>query len=122
MRALATALVAAVFAVASAGVAAAAELVVFSQKGCVYCAAWERDVGRIFERTDEARLVGLRRVDMDAPRPADLTGLPAVRVSPTFVVVDGGREVGRILGYRDQDQFWGLLHPILDRLPRQPAG
>lgn len=121
MRAVATALVAAIVALAPAG-AAAAELVVFSQKGCVYCAAWERDIGRIFERTDEARRVGLRRVDMDAPRPPDLAGLTDIRVSPTFVVVDEGREIGRVLGYRDQDQFWGLLHPILDRLPKRPAG
>ncbi|MGE0745695.1 MAG: thioredoxin family protein [Rhodospirillales bacterium] len=122
MRAWATVLAAAVVAVACAGAAAAAELVVFSQKGCVYCAAWERDVGRIFDRTDEARLVGLRRVDMDAPRPADLAAVAPVRVSPTFVVVEDGREIGRILGYRDQDQFWGLLHPILDRLAKRPAG
>lgn len=40
-----------------------------------------------------------------------------MRYAPTFVLVDGGREVGRITGYMSQDAFWGLLGAMTRDLP-----
>jgi hypothetical protein len=40
-----------------------------------------------------------------------------VTASPTFVLSDGGREVGRIIGYGGSDFFYGLLGELLNRLP-----
>ena len=96
--------------------ASAAELVVFGSKRCPYCLAWEREIGRIYPRTGEARLAPLRRVDIEERRPADLTHLKAVHVSPTFVLVDGGQEVGRIVGYSGDQFFWPELKRLLSRL------
>ena len=39
-----------------------------------------------------------------------------VRYTPTFVVVDNGREVGRITGYINDDAFWGLLGGFVARI------
>ena len=68
--------------------------------------------------TDEGRQAPLRRVDIDSDRPRDLSGIKAVRYTPTFVIMDGGREVGRILGYPGEDMFYGLLNQILQRVPK----
>ncbi len=100
-------------AAASAG---AAELVMFEAAGCSWCEAWDRDVGTVYPKTDEARLAPLRRVDIDAPRPPDLAGIRGVVYTPTFVLIDDGMEVGRILGYPGEAHFWGLLGVELGRL------
>ena len=36
-----------------------------------------------------------------------------IRFTPTFVLVDDGREIGRIEGYPGEDFFWGLLERLL---------
>ncbi|MBL3206218.1 thioredoxin family protein, partial [Klebsiella pneumoniae] len=41
------------------------------------------------------------------------------RYTPTFILVDGGREIGRIEGYPGADFFWGLLERLAQRLPPQ---
>lgn len=95
----------------------AAELVMFESRGCPWCEAWDEDIGGIYALTDEARIAPLRRVDIDDPLPEDLAGISAVVYTPTFVLVEGGVEVGRILGYPGEAFFWGLLGMELKKLP-----
>jgi len=96
--------------------AIAAQLVVFGSAHCPYCLAWEREIGRIYPNTLEARQAPLRRVDIQARRPADLAQLKEVHISPTFVLVDEGREVGRIVGYSGDQFFWPQLQKLLAKL------
>ncbi len=96
--------------------ARAAELIYFSSRTCPYCLAWERQIGIIYSKTPEGRQAPLRRLDIRAPRPADLAHIGEVRFTPTFVLVHGGREVGRIVGYSDEF-FWPELQRILARVP-----
>ena len=102
------------------GVAGAAELVMFESQGCTWCEAWDEDVGSIYPKTGEARVAPLRRVDLDEPRPDDLTGIRAVIYTPTFVLMEDGREVGRILGYPGEEHFWGLLGMELKKIGWPP--
>jgi len=39
----------------------------------------------------------------------------SVHFTPTFILVDDGREVGRIEGYPGEDFFWGLLGMMFER-------
>ncbi len=96
--------------------APAAELVMFEQWGCEWCEVWDEEVGTAYPLTKEGRLAPLRRVDIDEDRPTDLAEVRGVRYTPTFVVMDRGREVGRILGYPGEDMFYGLLGEILKKL------
>ena len=77
-------------------------------------------VGDVYAKTDEGRQAPLRRVSLDAPRPADLASLQSITFSPTFVVMDEGREYGRIVGYPGEDFFWPMLREILSMLPDDP--
>ena len=95
----------------------AAELVMFEQESCPWCQAWDEEVGVIYHKTDEGRRAPLRRVDFDGRRPADLAQIGPIVYSPTFVLLDQGREVGRIAGYPGEDHFWGLLGELLAQLP-----
>ncbi len=105
---------------AAAGAQAPAALVMFESPGCKWCLLWDEQVGGIYPKTDEARLLPLRRVRMGADLPPDLPEIAGVRVTPTFVAVVCGAEVGRILGYPGEDLFWGLLGEIVARIERDP--
>lgn len=95
--------------------AKAAQLVMFESAYCYWCERWNDEVGEYYARTAEGRAAPLRRVDLEAPRPADLRSLRGVVMTPTFVVMDGGREVGRIVGYPDKILFWKMLAQLLAR-------
>jgi len=90
----------------------------FERQGCPWCRAWDREVGPVYPKTPEGQRAPLRRVDVEAERPADLRQVADIRATPTFVVMEGGRETGRILGYPGDDMFWGLLDQIIAKLPR----
>ena len=105
----------------SAPSAGAAELVMFAQDGCPYCERFDRQIAPIYERTDEGRIAPLRRVDIHRSIPPDLNFIAMERFTPVFVLVDQGREIGRIRGYPGEDNFWGLLAGLIGQL-RPAAG
>ncbi len=96
----------------------AAELLMFESDDCIWCDAWNEEIGPIYPKTAEGRRAPLRRVDIHAARPQDLQNIEGVRFTPTFVLTDDqGREVGRINGYPGEDFFWGLLSELIAKLP-----
>lgn len=94
----------------------AAELVMFEREGCVWCQRWEREIGSVYPRTPEGRRAPLRHVSLDRPVPAEFRLDPPIRYTPTFVLMENGREIGRITGYIGDDAFWGLLAKMMIRL------
>ncbi|MFX7825117.1 thioredoxin family protein, partial [Acinetobacter baumannii] len=58
----------------------------------------------------------LRRVNLDNGQPRDMALTLPVRFTPTFVLIDQGREVGRITGYMAAGMFWGLLAKMIQVL------
>ena len=98
----------------------AAELILYTRKGCAYCVLWEREIGQIYPRTEEAARAPLRRVRTDQPQASDPVLTPAVTVTPTFVLMDQGREIGRFSGYTGDLTFWSMLEMLMRRLPPQP--
>lgn len=98
-------------------VARAAELVMVEQPGCEWCEAWDKEIGGVYYKTPEGRIAPLRRVNIHDRLPRNLAFIDGLVYTPTFVLVDQGREIGRIRGYPGEDFFWGLLQQLLDRLP-----
>lgn len=96
--------------------ATAAELVMFRRDGCPYCAAWDREIGAAYGKSETGRRAPLRMVDIHRDR-HDVALAGPVIYTPTFVLVDGGKEFGRIEGYPGEDFFWGLLERLLQQLP-----
>jgi hypothetical protein len=107
-------------AVLGAHAAAAAQLVMFEAAGCPYCARWNREIAPIYPKTDEGKRAPLRRVDIAAPRPPDLAAIRGIVYTPTFVLMDRGREIGRIVGYPGEELFWWRLGELTHAL--EPAG
>jgi hypothetical protein len=98
--------------------AGAAELVMFEQRACPWCAAFDREIASVYPKTPEGMRAPLRRIDIDKPLPRDLAFIAVERLTPLFVLVHDGREVGRIRGYPGEDHFWGLLGELFARLDR----
>lgn len=94
----------------------AAELVMFEQAGCAWCEAFNREIAPVYPKTDEGKRAPLRRLDIDRQVPKDLAFIEVERLTPLFVLIDNGREIGRIRGYPGEDHFWGLLGVLLKRL------
>lgn len=96
--------------------ARASELVMFERAGCVWCQRWDRAIAPIYGKTDEAKLLPLRRIDIDRQSADGIILAAPVRFTPTFVVVDQGREIGRIIGYANDESFWGLLAKLAAKI------
>jgi len=96
--------------------AAAAELWMVRRNGCPWCQAWDRDVGPLYNKSDLGRRAPIRMIDIDR-RPEHPPFKAPVIYTPTFVLVDHDREIGRIEGYPGEDFFWSLLEHLLLQLP-----
>jgi thioredoxin-related protein len=94
----------------------AAELVMFEQAGCAWCQAFDREIAPIYPKTDEGARAPLRRVNLHGALPPDLGFIQVERLTPLFVLVDKGHEIGRIRGYPGEDNFWGLLGVLIKKL------
>lgn len=101
---------------AAASIAGAAaedlRLVMVEEAGCRFCAKWDADVGRDYAASDEGRRAPLQRVARDAPA---LTGLKPAVYTPTFILLRGPAEVGRITGYPGARYFWEELRDLLQK-------
>lgn len=89
------------------------ELVMVEQHGCAYCARWDAEIAEIYPKTPEGAYAPLRRMDLRAPLPDDLTFKGPVIFTPTFILVEDGVEQGRIEGYGGDELFWTMLTMLL---------
>jgi thioredoxin-related protein len=93
------------------------ELLMFERQGCAWCIRWEREIAPVYGLTDEGKQAPLRRINVDngAPSHAEVGSVLKTQVlfTPTFVLVNKGREIGRITGYMNPEQFWGLLGTLV---------
>lgn len=96
----------------AAAPAAAMELVMVEEHGCVWCERWNVEIAPAYPKTAEGEFAPLRRIDKrDLPADIDFVTRPVF--TPTFVLVDEGRELARIEGYPGENFFWPLLAEML---------
>lgn len=99
----------------------AAELLMIEEKGCFWCEAWNKDISQVYPKTSEGQSAPLRRVDIKSDIEQQVTLKQSVHFTPTFLLIEDGKEVGRIEGYPGEDFFWGILGKILKDLPEEVA-
>ncbi len=95
--------------------AADLQLLMIEQPGCIYCAQWDAEISHVYPKTEEGKAAPLKRHQLSAPLPPELelTGPPVF--TPTFILLDGNHEVGRIQGYPGEGFFWSLLSGMIDK-------
>lgn len=94
--------------------AADTRLIMVEEDGCMWCARWNKEISEIYPKTGEGKAAPLRRIDIHAPRPDDLTFARSLFFTPTFVLMVDGVEASRLEGYPGEDFFWGLLRKMLE--------
>lgn len=90
-------------------------LLMVEKKGCVYCAAWDRAIGPGYGASEAGQVAPLERVDIHGPWPDGLALARRPFVTPTFILLDGGSEVGRLEGHMTPAQFYPALAALLDQ-------
>lgn len=88
-------------------------LLMAEEKGCVYCARWNKDISGIYPKTPEGRAAPLQRYDLAEGTPDGVKLARRVSFTPTFILVTDGKEMSRIEGYPGEDFFWGLMGQML---------
>lgn len=109
-------LVASLLMIFSISISFAAELVMLEEDGCPWCKLWQEEVGGIYSKTEEGKLAPLRVVDIHDPLPDDLKFVVKGGFTPAFILIDNGKEIGRIRGYPGESFFWGMLSQMIDKL------
>jgi thioredoxin-related protein len=99
---------------AAASPAAALELLMIERANCPYCKRWDIEIAPYYGKTEEGRLAPLRRASI-GELPKNVVFETPVAVTPTFVLIDNGKEIGRVTGYSDDFTFWSLLKDVMKR-------
>lgn len=105
------------------GPAAAGELrlLMFEQAGCIYCARWNSEIGPAYPNTEQGALAPLTRFDLRDKLPDDISLSRRAHITPTFVLLSEGAEVGRVEGHPGGDFFWFLLDELIARATDDPT-
>jgi hypothetical protein len=88
----------------------------------VWCQRFDREIAPAYDKTTEG---SARRcaASISANRSRrTLAFIRRERFTPVFVLIDNGREFGRIRGYPGEAFFWGLFATLLERLDRNDPG
>ena len=99
--------------VAQGGSLRAAELVMFEEPNCPWCRRWHAEIGPAYSLTAEGQAAPLRRSHIRDQAHVGVLLERSITVTPTFVLADEGREIGRIVGYPGEEFFYGLLANLL---------
>ena len=91
------------------------QLLVTHDAVCGDFARWQREIGPSYAATPEGRAAPLLEIQTDGPWPDGLALASRPRATPTFILVDDGREIGRIEGYGDAARFRAALSGMLQR-------
>ena len=85
--------------------AVAVELIMINSTICEWCDTWEDEVGVVYARTEQSRKAPLKRIDIDDALTLALCMDRPVTFTPTFLLIDDTREVGRITEYPGESHF-----------------
>ena len=92
----------------------AAELIMVEQQGCYYCEEWKDQLGHIYPKTPEGKYAPLKTFDI-----TEVDGIKGLErdviFTPTFILMEKNKELGRLEGYSSEDFFWELLEVLLEK-------
>ena len=94
------------------------KLLMITADYCIYCQIWEKEIGKIYPKTEISKSFPLERIELDEylfDNDINDTDNYETKITPTFVFYRGNNEIGRISGYSSAEMFWWQVEEILDR-------
>ena len=93
-------------------------LIMVDDPNCGYCRKFEAEIGPRYPRTAEGRFAPLFKIRRKS---RELSAFNPVIYTPTFLLVRGTEEVGRIIGYPGADYFFPELDQLLAKAGYAPG-
>ena len=94
------------------------KLLMITADYCIYCQIWEKEIGKIYPKTEISKSFPLERIELDEylfDNDINDTNNYETKITPTFVFYRGNNEIGRITGYSSAEMFWWQVDEILER-------
>ena len=89
------------------------KLLMITADYCIYCQIWEKEIGKIYPKTDIAKSFPLERIELDEHSIRNDLDNNETKITPTFVFFKENEEIGRIIGYSSAEMFWWQVDEIL---------
>ena len=90
-------------------------LLMVTSEYCLYCQIWEKQIGKIYPKTDIAKNYPLKRIELDDFLKDHYYNVEKTNITPTFIFFEDQNEIGRITGYSNPEMFWWQVDEILQR-------
>ena len=89
-------------------------MIMITDKNCLYCIVWEKQIGKIYPKTEIAEKFPLHRIEVKNFVNYTKYDLKKTNITPTFIFIKNDNEVGRIEGYTNPEMFWWQVDEIID--------
>ncbi|WP_254367868.1 thioredoxin fold domain-containing protein [Paracoccus sp. Z118] len=89
------------------------QMLMVESPGCPFCRQFRAEILPSYAAHPQGRAAPLLHVDFDGPWPNGLALASRPRVTPTFILLEGGKEIGRIEGYPGREAFWPAVAEML---------
>ena len=90
-------------------------LIMVTSEHCLYCQIWEKQIGKIYPKTDIAKNYPLKRLELNDFLINKNYNVEKTKITPTFIFFEDNNEVGRITGYSNPEMFWWQVDEILQQ-------
>ena len=88
-------------------------LLMVTDKTCLICMIWEKQIGKIYPKTEIANKFPLSRIEMKEFVNYSKHKLKKTNITPTFIFIRNNNEQGRIEGYTNPEMFWWQVDEIV---------
>ena len=88
-------------------------LLMITDKTCLICMVWEKQIGKIYPKTEIANKFPLSRIEMNDFVNYTKHKIKKTNITPTFVFIRNNNEKGRIEGYTSPEMFWWQVDEII---------
>ncbi len=97
--------------------AAETELVMIESKSCHVCKQFHREVGPDYNASKGASIFPLRMIDIDDGK-IDISLQRPVTMTPTFIFVEKGKEIARVVGFPGREYFFKLVNGAAEEIKK----
>ena len=88
-------------------------LLMITDKTCLICMVWEKQIGKIYPKTEIANKFPLSRIEMKDFVNYSKHKIKKTNITPTFIFIRNNNEKGRIEGYTSPEMFWWQVDEII---------
>ena len=88
-------------------------LLMITDKTCLICMVWEKQIGKIYSKTEIANKFPLSRIEMNDFVNYSKHKIKKTNITPTFIFIRNNNEKGRIEGYTSPEMFWWQVDEII---------